>query len=279
MNQIGPKMNQIESTEEISTRVEREKAAHENSHIDDALRQWWAVFPHVFKNTSMRQLAALYRDELGSVQDKTILDYGCGQGDFSLWLLDQGAKVVGIDISEFNVTRCHENINTRRFLHDRYTFAVMDAHKTTFPEKFFDRIVGNGILHHLDLPAAMGEVHRLLKPGGKALFQEPLGDNPLLRLYRSIAGIHTADERPLTRNDLHYLVDQWGIKTKYSGLVTLPTAIVTSIVLRPYPDNLFLRVAVQLEELLNRRHIFDHWNRFAVLIYERKNCDHELGVT
>ncbi len=38
-------------------------------------------------------------------------------------------------------------------------------HDTTFPDKLFDRVVGNGILHHLELPAAMTEVDRILKPG------------------------------------------------------------------------------------------------------------------
>ena len=85
----------------------------------------------------------------------------------------------------------------------------MNAHETTFPDKFFDRVVGNGILHHLELPAAMMEINRILKPGAKAIFQEPLGENPLLRLYRSIAGIHTLDERPLRRKDLIYLNGRW----------------------------------------------------------------------
>ena len=91
-----------------------------------------------------------------------------------------------------------------------------------FPISSLNRVVGNGILHHLELPAAMTEVDKILKPEAKALFQEPLGGNPLLRLYRSVAGIHTLDERPLRREDLSYLSEQWSIKTKYSGLVTFP---------------------------------------------------------
>ncbi len=98
---------------------------------------------------------------------------------------------------------------------------------------------------------------------------EPLGGNPLLRLHRSVAGIHTLDERPLRRDDLSYLSEQWSIKTKYSGLVTFPVSLFTSVVLRPYPANWLLRVATRIEDRLNNRRILEHWNRFAVLVYER----------
>ena len=114
----------------------------------------------------------------------------------------------------------------------------MDAHKITVPDQFFDRVVGNGILHHLDLAAAMTEIHRISKPSAKAIFQEPLGDNMLMKLYRKIAGVHTSDERPLTR------------------------------VARSHPTNWLLRAASGVEDKLNNRHVLDHWNRFAVLVYE-----------
>lgn len=253
---------------EVAARVAREKAAHEDGHIDDALRKWWARFPHVFLNPSAARLNEFYSLELGSVRDKRVLEYGCGQGDFATWLLDQGANVVGIDISEFNIAKCGERA-AAKFDATRYSFMVMDAHVTPFPDHSFDRILGNGILHHLDLSAAMREVDRLLKPGGKALFHEPLGDNPLMRLYRSVAAIHTVDERPLTLDDLRYLKSRWNIEMKFTGLLTLPFALLTSIVAQPYPNNWVLRAASAFEQRLNDRHLMDHWNRFAVLVYEK----------
>lgn len=153
----------------------------------------------------------------------------------------------------------------------RYKFMVVDAHAIALPNAFFDRVVGWGVLHHLDLPAAMLEVNGLLKPEGKALFLEPLGDNPLLRLYRLAMRSHTIDERPLTQEDLAYLKGQWGIRTNYSGLLTLPVALLTSVILRPYPGNWLLRAATWVEDLLNDHHILDHWNRTALLVYNPKS--------
>ena len=101
-------MTDSSNAQGIAARVARERAAHMDSQIDDALRKWWSVFPHVFSNPSMRCLQTFYTRELGSVQNKSILDCGCGQGDFALWLLGQGARVFGIDISEFNIDRCKQ---------------------------------------------------------------------------------------------------------------------------------------------------------------------------
>ena len=109
-------MEKVGNAEAIAARVAREKAAHKDSRIDDALHKWWAVFPHVFTNPSMSCLGAFYEHELGRVQDKLVLEYGCGQGDFALWLLDQGATVFGIDISEFNIKRCEEKAIAREIL-------------------------------------------------------------------------------------------------------------------------------------------------------------------
>jgi SAM-dependent methyltransferase len=259
--------------EAIAARVARERIAHQDSRIDDALRRWWAVFPHVFSNPSMENLGAFYVHELGSVRGRRVLEYGCGQGDFALWLLDQGASVCGIDVSEFNIERCREKAEARRLEPERYSFMAMDAHTLNFPDSSFELLLGNGILHHLELSVAMAEIDRVLKPGAKALFQEPLGENPILKMYRKVAGIHTSDERPLVRKDLDYLRTRWRMRVRYSGIVTLPFAIATSIVLRPYPNNWLLRIAAGLEERLHDRHTLDHWNRFAVLVYEKPKVD------
>jgi SAM-dependent methyltransferase len=261
--------NNTPTAEGVSARVARERAAHEDSHIDDALRSWWAAFPHVFSNPSAKSLSAFYRETLGSVEGRRILEYGCGQGDFGLWLLDQGASVSGIDVSEFNIRQCQEKASAKNLDPERYSFAVMDAHRLTFQDNSFELILGNGILHHLELSVAMSEIDRVLEPGGKALFQEPLGENPILRFYRMAARIHTLDERPLVRSDLDYLRTQWRMQVRYSGLATLPLSIVTSIILRPYPNNWLLRFAANVEKQLNDKHVLDHWNRFAVLVYEK----------
>jgi ubiquinone/menaquinone biosynthesis C-methylase UbiE len=222
---------------ELLERVCREKSAYEDDRIDQAVRKWWGFFPHVFENTSVKSLNEHFFKELGDIRDKTVLEIGCGQGDFAAWLMDLGAHVVGIDISEFNVVRCEQKFREKFAVDDHYKFCVMDAHHLQFPDNYFDCILGNGILHHLDIAIAWKEVNRLLKPGGKALFQEPLNDNPILKLYRYLARFQTEDERPLSRSDIDYLQSRWHVRARFSGLVTLPVGIFTSVLLRPFPNN------------------------------------------
>jgi SAM-dependent methyltransferase len=254
---------------ELSARVAREKAAHEDDRIDEVLQRWWGWFPHVFRNPSMKSLNEYYMQELGDVRDKVVLEYGCGKGNFASWLVGLGARVVGIDISEFNIAHCENKFRQQSVNAKRYKFCVMDAHQLQFPDGSFDFVVGNGIIHHLELAIALKEVDRVLRPGGKALFQEPLDDNPLLKLYRWLARFQTNDECPLGHKDLDYLKTNWNIRARYSGLITMPIGVVTSILMRSFPDNWPLRLAARLEEALNGHHVLDHWNRFVVLVYEK----------
>jgi len=139
-----------------------------------------------------------YYDPAGQV----VLDYGCGNGDLTFELLERGAeRVIGFDISESLVEEARERARQLEVA-DRAEFHVADAHDTGFPDATFDLVVGIAILHHLLLPEALLEIRRVLKPGGRAVFVEPLQHNPILRLGRALtpAG-RTPDEHPLTQDD------------------------------------------------------------------------------
>jgi SAM-dependent methyltransferase len=93
--------------------------------------------------------------------------------------------------------------------------AVAAAEALPFDDASVDVVVGRFILHHLDIERAASECSRVLAPGGKALFVENSGRNPLLMLARDhLAGrfgiprFGTEDERPLAPEDLHTLADQ-----------------------------------------------------------------------
>jgi SAM-dependent methyltransferase len=255
---------------QLVARTAREKCAYENDHLDKAVRRWWGWFPHVFDNPSMKQLNRYVELELGDIPAKVVLELGCGNGHFASWLMSLGAHVVGVDISEFNISRCHAHFGAQALNTDHYNFYVMDVHSLAFANASLDFVVGNGIIHHLDIDIAMANIDRVLKPGGKALFQEPPQDNPLLQIYRRLARFQTVDEKPLAPRDIDYFTTKWGADAKYSGLVTLPLALVTSIILRPFPNNWLLRAAAVIEDKLNRRHILRYWNRCAVLVYEKR---------
>jgi len=64
------------------------------------------------------------------------------------------------------------------------------------PDNTFDFVYASNLLHHLPDPeTAIREMHRVLKPGGKACL---VGHNSVINVYRRIAtSVRTEDETPL----------------------------------------------------------------------------------
>lgn len=138
----------------------------------------------------------------GFAPDSKVLEYGCGTGSYSFLLAKKNCQVIGIDISDVGVQMANEKA-IEQSLQINLSFMVMNAEKLEFPNNSFDFICGTGIIHHLDTKKAYAEIYRVLKPGGRAIFSEPLGHNPLINLYRKLTPtIRTEDEHPLTMREL-----------------------------------------------------------------------------
>src|SRR5205085_7847595 len=92
---------------------------------------------------------------------KVVLDYGCGPGYLTKYLLEEGAAhVTGIDVSEGEIEQAIERARENG-LEERSRFLVADGHATEFHDDSFDLIVGSAILHHLDLRRALLEIRRI----------------------------------------------------------------------------------------------------------------------
>lgn len=144
----------------------------------------------------------------GDVRGRTVLDAGCGQGDLTLRLLEQGATVTALDISNGML-----DVVRRRAARipegGRLTTVAAPLERSGLPAHAFDLVLGKFILHHVDVGAGGRELARLLRPGGRAIFIENAGDNALLAFARrrlagrlGIPRLGTEDEHPLTAPDL-----------------------------------------------------------------------------
>lgn len=116
---------------------------------------------------------------------KKVLDYCCGDGDYSMAAARSGASVTGIDISDVAVHKCQERAR-KEVLDSKTSFLVRDAESTGFEDQSFDLIICAGVLHHLDLERAYKELARLLKPEGEIICMEALGHNPVIQWYRRL---------------------------------------------------------------------------------------------
>jgi SAM-dependent methyltransferase len=145
-------------------------------------------------------------ERLGALDGMTVLDYGCGHGMAAVVLARRGGRVTGFDLSPAYLAEARERARANGVAAD---FVQADAERLPFADGRFDRVWGNAVLHHLDLPRAAHELHRILRPGGVAVFCEPWGENPLLAWARGRLPYpgkeRTPDERPLRRRHLAVL--------------------------------------------------------------------------
>ena len=100
------------------------------------------------------------------------LDVGCGPGFLACELAhDVGppGRMVGIDASSDMVVMSTERAR-RSALAGRTEFAVGDAVALHYPAKSFDFVTAVQVYQYVaDLPRALGEAYRVLKPGGRLI--------------------------------------------------------------------------------------------------------------
>lgn len=95
-----------------------------------------------------------------------LLEIGCSMGTDLLQSARNGLQVTGIDLTEAGI-----DLARRRF--DLYGHSadlrIGNAEQLEFDDDTFDIVYSFGVLHHtVDTQQAINEVHRVLKPGGKA---------------------------------------------------------------------------------------------------------------
>jgi ubiquinone/menaquinone biosynthesis C-methylase UbiE len=134
--------------------------------------------------------------QLGDVQGKYLLDLGCGAGENSVYFALKGARCVAADYSP-GMVDVAQRLAARNGV--AVEGAVVNAMDIDFPDNTFDVVYASNLLHHIPDPRlAIREMHRVLKPGGKACFWDPLKHNPVINVYRRMATkVRTEDETPL----------------------------------------------------------------------------------
>lgn len=118
------------------------------------------------------------------------LDIGCGTGTFLEVLRNKkSGELYGLDISK-------RMLRAAKRKHSGMEFLRGSALHLPFRDSSFDAVFSTMMMHHLtheERVAALGEIRRVLRPGG-AYYSLEFGEEGLDRIGRAVTGLGYLDE-------------------------------------------------------------------------------------
>lgn len=109
-------------------------------------------------------------EEARIVPGLRVLDVACGSGEPAIsiaMLLRESGQVIGADVSPAPLQVAAER--TQKHGLSNVQFVQADVHRLPFEDMTFDRVVSRlGVMFFADLPRALREIYRVLKPAGRA---------------------------------------------------------------------------------------------------------------
>ncbi|MDR0297446.1 MAG: demethylmenaquinone methyltransferase [Streptococcaceae bacterium] len=131
----------------------------------------------------------LATDKISVNADETVLDLCCGTGDWTGDLRQLTKNVLGLDFSE-------NMLAVARARFPEIEFIQGDAMALPFAADSFDAVtIGYGLRNLPDTMAALTEIFRVLKPGGRLVCLET--SQPTLPIYKPIFSFYFAHIMPL----------------------------------------------------------------------------------
>jgi SAM-dependent methyltransferase len=147
----------------------------------------WSGYYDTQDNPLIDVEAPAVRDILDRIPAGRAIDVACGTGRHTTWLAERGHAVVGVDSSPAMLARARANATRGT----RVGFARAELTRLPIADAAADLVVcALALTHHPDLPAALAEFARVVRPGGHIV----LSDIHVVSLYLGgVAGVDTAD--------------------------------------------------------------------------------------
>ncbi|MCW6037300.1 methyltransferase domain-containing protein [Spirulina subsalsa FACHB-351] len=208
----------------------------EEAHLLDA---FYVAFEEKFRG-SYEEIAKRLKVYLPFIEQAkeqasdTILDLGCGRGEWLEFLREKGYQVQGIDLNRMMLEECRSK-NLEVYEVDAI------AHIQTLADNSLGAVTGFHIIEHLPFPALLQllqETIRVLKPGGVAIFETPNPQNILVSTRTFY--LDPTHRNPLPSDLIQFLLDNTG----FEPVEVLP--------LHPYEEALQIKGTEELTQRFNQ---------------------------
>jgi len=158
-------------------------------------RYSWAT-KHPFVSLQEKQLLSV----IDTIKGDSLLEVGCGEGP-NLFNISNKFQRSGVDYSKNLIEFAKENVKDA-------TFYCQDATDLKFPDNSFDIVMCRDLMHHLrDRSTVVKEMHRVCKPGGRVVFIESNGRNPIIYVASFILN-GERDVRHITPKYMRHLLSE-----------------------------------------------------------------------
>ena len=150
----------------------------------------------------------------------TILDWGCGDGALSYYLLQRCKQFIGVDTEVEGLDLFRQNLAA---FDGRFTlYQPTDYYGVPLPPASIDCIVCSDVIEHVQQPESLvGEFHRLLRPKGQLVITTPYRISEVPNDPNHVREFYPSELRELLEQRFPGVEIKLYQKIKYFGLYTL----------------------------------------------------------
>ncbi len=137
--------------------------------------------PGFFAKRKVEHLIEEAQKYFGSIDDKIVLDIGCGIGLVDSYLKSRFSRIVGVDI-------CREAIRAAYIENPDLSYNWYSGEVLPYPQDYFDISFAINVIHHVSSPKwqyFISEMRRVTKKGGLCFIFDLNLFNPITRLIVS----------------------------------------------------------------------------------------------
>lgn len=183
-------------------------------HYDKIAAAFTANLEYPHTKEYLAYLDRVLLDAVGEGGLGTVAELCCGRGEALTLFGDRARRYVGVDVSE-NMLAAASKLQR----HPNALFVQGDATRIPLAAESVDTVVMLGGIHHIPSRASLfAEIVRILKPGGRFFYREPVSDFFLWRglraiIYRLSPMLNHATERPLVYQETVPPIEAAGLRS------------------------------------------------------------------